>query len=101
MPDAVTKEQKGEWFRELLSVQEKISEEICAEQVGKTFRVLVEAPSRAQGFLYARTLNNFEVEIKGEQDLIGQFVNVEITNSKNNPLIAVEKLLFDESWDVD
>ena len=80
MPDAVTKEQKGEWFRELLSVQEKISEEICAEQVGKTFRVLVEAPSRAQGFLYARTLNNFEVEIKGEEDLIGQFVNVEITS---------------------
>ena len=78
IPDSVTKEEKGVWFRELLKVQEKISEEVCLEQVGKTYRVLVEEQSRQEGYLYARTLNNFIVEIKGDTDLIGKFVNVEI-----------------------
>lgn len=80
MPDDVSAEEKGKRFRELLSVQEKISEEICKEQVGKTYRVLVEEPSRVEGNLYARTLNNFIVEFEGEKDLIGKFVEVEITS---------------------
>lgn len=80
MPDSVTKEDKGVWFRELLKVQENISEEICKEQVGKTFKVLVEEPSRTQGNLYTRTLNNFVVEIEGDTDLIGTFIDVEVTS---------------------
>lgn len=80
MPDDVSKEQKGIWFRELLKVQEKISEEICKEQVGKTYTVLVEEPSRTKGFLYGRTKNNFVVEFEGDSDLIGSFVEVEITS---------------------
>lgn len=80
MPDSVTKEEKGVWFRELLKVQEAISEEIAKEQVGKTYRVLIEEPSRQEGYLYARTLNNFIVEIEGETDLIGTFRDVEITS---------------------
>ena len=80
MPDDVSADEKGKRFRELLSVQEKISEEICKEQVGKTYRVLVEEPSRVEGNLYGRTLNNFIVEFEGEKDLIGKFVEVEITS---------------------
>ena len=80
MPDSVTKEEKGVWFRELLKVQEKISEEISKEQVGKVYRVLIEEPSRQEGYLYARTLNNFIVEIEGDDELIGTFKNVEITS---------------------
>lgn len=80
MPDSVTKEEKGVWFRELLKVQEKISEEISKEQVGKVYRVLIEEPSRQEGYLYARTLNNFIVEIEGGAELIGTFRNVEITS---------------------
>ena len=80
MPDDVSAEEKGKRFRELLSVQEKISEEICKEQVGKIYRVLVEEPSRVEGNLYGRTLNNFIVEFEGEKDLIGKFVEVEITS---------------------
>ena len=80
MPDSVTKEEKGVWFRELLKVQEKISEEISKEQVGKIYRVLIEEPSRQEGYLYARTLNNFIVEIEGDDELIGTFKNVEITS---------------------
>ena len=80
MPDDVTKEEKGVWFRELLKVQEQISEEVCKEQVGKKFRVLVEEPSRVEGNLYTRTLNNFVVEIEGSTDLIGKFIDVEVTS---------------------
>ena len=80
MPDSVTKEEKGVWFRELLKVQEKISEEISKEQEGKVYRVLIEEPSRQEGYLYARTLNNFIVEIEGDDELIGTFKNVEITS---------------------
>ncbi len=80
MPDSVSAEDKGKWFRELLKVQENISEEVCKSQVGKVYRALVEGESRTQGKLYARTLNNFEVEIEGSTDLIGEFVNVEITS---------------------
>ena len=80
MPDDVTKEEKGIWFRELLKVQEQISEEVCKEQVGKKFRVLVEEPSRVEGNLYTRTLNNFVVEIEGSTDLIGKFIDVEVTS---------------------
>ena len=60
--------------------QEKISEEISKEQVGKVYRVLIEEPSRQEGYLYARTLNNFIVEIEGGAELIGTFRNVEITS---------------------
>ncbi len=80
MPDSVSAEEKGKWFRELLSVQERISEEVCKEQVGKVFRALVEDKSRNDGKLYARTLNNFEIEVEGNTDLIGSFVNIEVTS---------------------
>ena len=80
MSDDVSKEEKGVWFRELLKEQEIISEEIAKEQVGKTYKVLVEEASRQDGFLYARTLNNFIVEIEGSTDLIGTFQNVLITS---------------------
>ncbi|MBQ5591024.1 MAG: TRAM domain-containing protein, partial [Clostridia bacterium] len=44
------------------------------------YKVLVEEASRQDGFLYARTLNNFIVEIEGSTDLIGTFQNVLITS---------------------
>ena len=80
MPDDVSSTEKGKRFRELLAVQEKISEEICKEQVGKTYRVLVEETSRIKGNLYGRTLNNFIVEFEGSEDLVGKFAEIKITS---------------------
>ena len=81
MPDVATDEEKGEWFRYLLSVQEKISAKISSEQVGKKFRVLVEEQP-SEGILSARTLDNQIVRLEGDKDLIGKFVTVEITDGK-------------------
>ena len=81
MDDPVTREQKGEWFRELLDEQEKIASAISAAQKGKTMRVLIEEMTKP-GLLNARTLDNQIVEIEGERDLIGKFVDVEIYDVK-------------------
>lgn len=81
MDDPATKEQKGEWFRELLDEQEKIASAISAAQKGKTMRVLIEEMTKP-GLLNARTLDNQIVEIEGEHDLIGKFVDVEIYDVK-------------------
>ena len=81
MDDPATKEQKGEWFRELLDEQEKIASAISAAQKGKTMRVLIEEMTKP-GLLNARTLDNQIVEIEGERDLIGKFVDVEIYDVK-------------------
>lgn len=81
MDDPATKEQKGEWFRELLDEQEKIASAISASQKGKTMRVLIEEMTKP-GLLNARTLDNQIVEIEGEHDLIGKFVDVEIYDVK-------------------
>ena len=81
MDDPVTRDQKGEWFRELLDEQEKIASAISAAQKGKTMRVLIEEMTKP-GLLNARTLDNQIVEIEGERDLIGKFVDVEIYDVK-------------------
>ena len=81
MDDPVTRDQKGEWFRELLDEQEKIASAISASQKGKTMRVLIEEMTKP-GLLNARTLDNQIVEIEGEHDLIGKFVDVEIYDVK-------------------
>ena len=79
MEDPYSREEKGKWFTELCNVQEKISNELSAQQVLRQFRVLVEEPSRKNGYLYARTKCNQTVEIAGDNSLIGSFVDVKIT----------------------
>ena len=77
MPDVATKQEKSEWFKELLAVQEEISAGVSANELHKKCRVLVEEQAK-DGILNARTLDNQIVEIDGSKDLIGKFVDVEI-----------------------
>ena len=77
MPDVATKQEKSEWFKELLAVQEEISANVSANELHKKCRVLVEEQAK-DGILNARTLDNQIVEIDGSKDLIGKFVDVEI-----------------------
>lgn len=83
MDDPIKRSEKQKWFDELLSVQEEISAQNCKEKVGKTIRVLVEGKGKNKGELYARTSGNIIVEFLGDENLIGNFVNVEITDSLN------------------
>lgn len=82
MPDPVSKEEKTKWLLELLKVQEKISEKLCSDMVGKKFRVLVESFDCESGVLMCRTEGNTIVTAPGKEDMVGSFKDVEVTNFK-------------------
>lgn len=87
MPDPVSREEKGKWFKELCDVQEEIAARRTAEMNGKVYSVLVEGDSKnLEGYLSGRTDGNIIIEfpVTAEQrDIIGTFQNVRVTQSLN------------------
>lgn len=82
MPDPVTKEEKGQWFRQLLSEQEKIAGERTAKMLGKTYRVLCEEKAKRSGYISGRTSGNIIIEFPSHENVIGSFLNVKVTECK-------------------
>ena len=82
MPDVVSREEKGKWFKELTDLQESIAGKRTASMKGKTYRVLAEGKAKGEGVLSGRTEGNVIIEFKGDESLIGTFVNVEVTEPK-------------------
>ncbi len=80
MPDPVSREEKGKWFRELLDAQEKIAAVRTASMVGKTYRVLCESISKG-GLIEGRTGGNIIIEFPADVSVIGSFQNVKVTES--------------------
>ena len=83
MDNPISDEEKGEWFRELLSVQEEIAAKRCASMVGTVQKVLVESEKGKDNILNARTSGNIIVEAPGSKDLIGSFRDVKVTKAGN------------------
>jgi len=83
MEDPVSYKEKTVWFSELLKTQEAIAAKRCAEMVGSTERVLVEERNEKNGLLCGRTESSIIVEFPGEDDLIGEFCNVKVTEARN------------------
>lgn len=84
MEDVATDEEKSKWFRELLKVQEEIAAKRCAQMVGSTQKVLVEEKSpNKDGILCGRTSGNIIVEFDGDDNHIGNFINIKITKARN------------------
>ena len=82
MPDPASRKEKQKWFDKLLEVQNNMSAKLHAEYIGKTVRVLVDGESDDADFpLASRTDGNRLVRLKGGSELIGQFVDVKITDS--------------------
>jgi len=86
MPDPTPREEKNRRFDRLLAVQNQISEEKHRAYVGKTLRVLVDGRDGDQ--LTARTDGGRLVRFEGSDDLIGQFLNVTITDSTTWSLLG-------------
>ncbi len=82
MPDPVSRAEKGKWFDELLKLQEKVAAENVKQHIGKTYRVLCDGVED-EGVLSGHTNGTISVEFKGELSLLGQFVNVKITEYTN------------------
>ena len=80
MPDPVSREEKGKWFRQLLDAQEKVAAKRTASMVGKTYRVLCESVSKG-GLIEGRTEGNIIIEFPADTSVIGSFRNVKVTES--------------------
>ncbi len=78
MDDPVSREEKGKWFSELLKAQEEIAEKQNEKYLGKTYRVLCDGKAREEGFLSGHTKGVAVIEFKGDEKLIGQFVDVRV-----------------------
>ncbi len=90
IPDHVTQETKKTRLRAL---QEKILDQahlISQKMVGSRQKILVEGLSRkSDRELSGRTENNRVVNFKGPLELVGQFVDVKITQALNNSMKGV------------
>ena len=81
MPDPVSRKEKGEWFRELTLVQEKIASERCKKMLGQTYRVLCE--DFTDGRLSGRTDGSVMIDFDGDESRVGEFVNVKVISCRN------------------
>jgi len=90
MPDSLSQETKKARLRTL---QDKILEQahiISQKMVGTRQRILVEGPSRKSSEeMSGRTENNRVVNFKGTLEMVGQFVDVDITQALNNSMKGV------------
>ena len=79
MEDTTPKEEKNRRFDKLCAVQNRISEEIHADYVGKALRCLVDG--RDGDMLTARTEGGRLVRFSGDDTLIGTYQAITITGS--------------------
>ena len=84
MPDGTSDEEKGQRMRELLEVQRQVSTEHYKRFIGRTMRVLADGTSKKKkGWLTGKSSEFIIVEFEGDSSLIGQFVDIEITDAMN------------------
>lgn len=89
MEDPVPYKEKSKWFTELLNAQAEIGDEIYHSYLNKTLRVLVDSIGKsADGMLSGRSEQNIIVDFKGDQNLIGSFVDVKIIRATHTALIG-------------
>ena len=83
MEDFVTYEEKVVRFKELVKHLEVTVGESAKAMVGKIYKVLVDGPSKTDKNMYSGyTECNHLIHFKGNETLVGQIVEVKITESK-------------------
>ena len=85
LPDDTPAAVKQERFDRMLTLQNGISKDAWAQDVGQVRSVLVEGASKqGQGQLFGRTTWNRIVNFGGPPELVGQLVPVRVTKSYRN-----------------
>ena len=81
MPDPVSREEKGRWFKELCDLQESIAAKRTAAMKGRTFRVLCEGYAK-DGIYNGRTGGNVMIEFPDNDGgaSLGRFCDVKVTD---------------------
>ena len=91
LPDDIPEEVKIRRLNEIIELQNQLSAESNANDVGKVFEVLVEGVSkRSKEQLFGRTQQNKVVVFNRGTHRIGDFVNVKVTSSSSATLIGEE-----------
>ena len=80
----IPKEIAKQRLQKLQSLQREILEKKSIQQIGKTFKVLIEEYN--DGFITGRSDNSYLVTAKGDKSLVGQIVEIKITESHLNRL---------------
>lgn len=81
LPDPVSREEKGRWFRELTDCQERIAAVRSQKMLGTVQTVLCE--EWKDGRVNGRTDGNIMIDFDGDESLIGTYVKVKITQARN------------------
>ena len=90
MSEQIPIQVKKERLARLIEVQAQCTEKIQKKYVGNTYRVLVESVSkRSKAKVSGRTHCGRMVTFAGSPELIGQMVNVKITEVKANTLLGI------------
>ena len=82
MPNMVSEQDAKANFNRLLDAVNPIVEELNQKKVGNTYKVLVDGVSSDPALVTGRTDDNTLVHFKGCRELIGDIVDVKITDSK-------------------
>ena len=91
LPDDISEEIKIRRLNEIIELQNQLSAESNAQDVGKVFEVMVEGVSkRSKEQLFGRTQQNKVVVFNRGNHRIGDFVNVKVTASSSATLIGEE-----------
>ena len=89
LPDDIDEEIKSRRLAEVIELQNELSQQSNNRDLGKTFEVLVEGTSkRDKNMLYGRNSQNKVVIFKGNNSLIGNFVDVKINSSTQATLLG-------------
>ena len=87
MEDPTPRTVKQAWLAELQALVNRQAQAISHRMIGSVQRILVEKPSkRSQNELAGRTENNRWVNFFGDPTLVGQFVDIVITDALPNSL---------------
>ena len=90
MPDPVSREEKQAWFDRLVETANTISGEKHREYIGRRLRVLVDGETgRGEYNLSARTNGGRLVHLKGSPEMVGRFIEAEITDGNTWALYGV------------
>ncbi len=88
MPNQVPEEEAKANFNRLLDAVNPIVYELNQKKVGNTYKILVDGVSSDPLYVTGRTEDNTLVHFKGCKELIGEIVNVKITDCKTFYLIG-------------
>ena len=82
LQDLSTEQEKSDRLHKLNDILNKYFLESNKNMVGKTVKVLVEGLNESKNGVYGYTENNKLINFDGNKDLIGEIVEVEVTDAK-------------------